>query len=88
MATEKRRRESGLHEPQVAAVAAASEPKRQRTQEQPGAADEEEDYGEELPAVDVVVEEVGAGAAEAAEAAVEDSASAIGRVTHTVCVPR
>jgi hypothetical protein len=85
--TEKRRRESDLAEPQVAAVAVpeaatpGSEAKRQRTQEQATPAGEEEDeYGEELPAVEVVVEQTGAAA--------EASASAIGRVTHTVCVPK
>ncbi len=45
--------------------------------------EEEDEYGEELPAVEVVVEQTG-GEAGAAEA----SATAIGRVTHTVCVPR
>ncbi len=67
----------------AAGAGAASEPKRQRTQEQPQWQEEEDEYGEELPAVEVVVEQTG-GEAGAAEA----SATAIGRVTHTVCVPR
>ncbi len=59
----------------VAAAAAADNTKRRKSD-----VNEEDEYGEEVPAVEVVVEDVKTDA--------EQSASAIGRVTHSVCAPK